>query len=129
MKSLSQDSILHERFADILQLGDQLCGEKLKDTIFRRSTLFYSLFAAAYDLQYGFGAGAETLARKVDKATLPKVTQDLMDLSAAVDQANLTTANEKRFYDAARSSTDKLPERTIRHEILTEMIKPAFVRR
>jgi len=116
---------IEPRFAETLQFCERIVGGDLSVTIFRRPAIFYSLFAAAYDLRHGFQSGADAPVRMIVEAQTPIVQDGLLRLSEAI-------ANDERegeygdFYLAARQSTDKLPQRTVRHERIVNILQPIF---
>jgi hypothetical protein len=120
-----QFEYIRPRFGECLQLCERLVGGDLSPTIFSRSTLFYSLYAAVYSCRYGFGAGPDAHAHVLVEDQLPVVQDGLVRLSQAIE-ADVREEEIAEFYLASRQSTDKLPQRTTRHVVLTQIITPAF---
>jgi|SRR6267154_234823 len=117
---------VRDQFAHTLQWADDLLGGEIAGTIFRRTSLFYSLYAAVYDLAYGLGQNRIVPLRRVVADGILGARQNLVALSEALESRELM--NEWiPFYEATRQSTDKLPQRQARHQLLSQMITPAFV--
>jgi hypothetical protein len=114
-------------FAAALQLCEDLFGGDISATAFRRPPLFYSIYAAVYDVGLGFGnIGGDLPQLGSQEAALG--TRDLLiSLSESLD-ANQRPDEWAEFYEATRQSTDKLPQRQARHKVLVELIRPAFQR-
>jgi hypothetical protein len=113
------------RFAEGLQVCEQMVGGDLSATIFSRSALFYSLYAAVHFLRYGFGSGPEVHASELNVDRIPLVQDGLIRLSQSIEEDE-REGEFAEFYLAARQSTDKLPQRRVRHEWLCRILAPAF---
>jgi|SRR5882724_92180 len=120
-----QFAFLQPRFADTLELSANFVGGDLSATIFSRSSLLYSLFAVIYSMRYGFGSGADVRARDMNGDRIPTVQDALIRLSQAVETDD-RPPEYAEFYLASRQSTDKLPQRTTRHNLLRQLVAPAF---
>jgi len=120
-----QAAYVRPRFAENLQMCERLVGGDLSATIFSRSALLYSLYAAIYSLRYGFEAGPELHGHDVILDQLPLVQDGLIRLSQSIE-ADQREGEFAEFYLAARQSTDKLPQRTVRHQLLRQILAPVF---
>ena len=121
-----QENFLAKQFNHILIQIEDVIGADIERTEFRRVPLFYSLFTAIYDIAFGFGCNLEVPVKKLSDqriATINASLQELSDVVAARD-------NEGRFgafVRATTSSTDKLPQRRLRHEFLKKLVEDSFV--
>jgi Protein of unknown function DUF262 len=113
------------RFAEILQMCQRILGDILPETIYRRPAIFYSLFSAVYDLRYGFGVDQANAARALVPDQIANVQDRLLRLSGAISEGQ-RDGEFAEFYLAARLSTDKLPQRTIRHNTIRHILEPIF---
>lgn len=118
------------QFALTLDACDELLGEAIPTTIFRRVPLFYSLFCAVYDCYFGFGSKEVNKPRLTQARNLMTVRESLLDLSGAVMDKMVhyqdLRPDYSDFYRTTLQSTDKLPERLRRHQILVRMLAPVF---
>lgn len=120
-----QIAFLKPRFAETLQICQELVGGDLSGTIFQRSSLFYSLYIAVYDCMYGLEA-QENATQKIATLDGRLTAQNrLVGLSQAIED-EVGRLDYLQFYEATRQSTDKLSQRRTRHLVLTEIIAPAF---
>jgi hypothetical protein len=122
-----QFAFVGPRFSATLQSCERFLGGDVGETAFQRNSIFYSLFAALYDLTYGLGAGPDAQTHEVNEEALLGVRDRLIDLSEALQNNNVReNPAYLAFYEATRQSTDKLPQRTARHQVLRDMLAPAF---
>lgn len=121
---LPNASLYEERFAETLEHCKIILADNIKEYEFRRMPLFYSIFVAIYDLRYGLksekGDGKELILDN-----LPEVQSELIKINSTISEDDLYEEYEE-FRDASKSSTDKLPNRTKRHEILKEVMNSAY---
>jgi len=126
-----QFEYLEQRFSNTLGLCKIILDENISESEFQRMPLFYSLFCAIYDLQYGFGADETATARIFDRTHIESVQQTIFQLSQIVGNENDDTIERtpafSTFLTATKSSTDKITNRTTRHNILKNIISPLFV--
>jgi hypothetical protein len=141
-----------ERFNDVLKHIDMFFGETLKETEYRRPPIFYSLFSALYDILYGLPPNRHDVDGNdyrpvLNRDALDMVKNDLMEINDALigntddedeedfdaeitDNKDVDTdtipEKYKEFVTASLSSTDKLVNRTIRHNILKDLISVCF---
>jgi hypothetical protein len=120
-----QYTYINTRFAEMLQLCERLLGGDIAGTEFKRASLFYSLFVAAYETTYGLKAGDEATMRTEQLDAFTEAQEKLIDLSEAVS-GEARPAEYATFYDATRQSTDKIQQRQIRHDTLVAILRPCF---
>lgn len=125
-ESFPQMEYLEERFAEILQLTETLLNGNLKNMEFRRPPLFYSLFAALYDCKYGFGSTDEVLGKEFDPEQQEEVKMELFKINQTITE-EMVFEEYEQFATASRSSTDKLQNRGIRHNVLTNVLRESFI--
>lgn len=121
----SQARFLRPRFAETLQICQDLMGGDLSGTLFQRSSIFYSYYMAVYDCTYGVSSNAAALPKSSTEEGRLAAQNRLIALSEAMEDDE----NRKeylQFYEATRQSTDKLSQRLTRHALLVGMIAPAF---
>lgn len=125
-EAFAQAALVTERFAETLQMCDDLLGGQIAGTIFRRTSLFYSLFAATYDLAFGLGQTGPRLRGLAGPEGTLQARNSLIELSEQLGEDG-QPQEWLAFYEATRQSTDKLPQRQARHELLLALLRPAFV--
>jgi hypothetical protein len=120
-----QFTYIGPRFADCLGFCQKVMGGDIGATEFRRLSLFYSLFAAAYDLTYGFQSQMRVKAKRESKVGLLRAQDQLLRLNEALsdDRKAVEVAD---FYAATRQSTDKIQQRTIRDKTIRQILGPCF---
>jgi hypothetical protein len=113
------------RFAETLQLCERLLSNNIAGTEFKRTSLFYSLFVAAYEATYGLKSDGHSAKRTEQPDAITGAQQKLIELSEAIsDEAR--PAEYTTFYDATRQSTDKIQQRQTRHDVLVAILRPCF---
>ena len=116
---------IREKFANTLQLCEDILGGMISGTAFRRTSLFYSLFASVYNSAYGIGTEVNEGKKLCGDDKLLNARQQLITLNEVLESGG--KADEwKEFYEATRQSTDKLAQRQARHKKLNQVIEPAF---
>jgi len=131
----SQFSYLEDRFSDILGLINIILDNNITEYEFKRMPIFFTLFCVIYDLKYGFKTENNITPKTFINNDLEAVQQTLYQLSQLIsgqddddDENTIEITNEfSQFINATKSSTDKLANRIIRHNLLTEIISPLFV--
>lgn len=123
--SFPQAEWLRPRFADTAQACEDLLGGNLGATAFRLTSLFYTLFCAVYDVTYGLGSGADTPRRMFSLEGALRAQDELIALSEGLAAGDVAT-ELGGFYEATRQSTDKLPQRRARHEVVREIVARAI---
>ena len=112
---------LKEKFSAITKKIDDVLGETIKSTIYRKSNLFYSLFSALYDLIFGMERGNEPNRVDIPERSYSLIVDQLIFLS---DQAEAEIPDSKyvEFKLACTGHLDNLRERTIRHKFIKNAI-------
>ena len=130
----SQFSYLEERFSSTLENCKIILDNNICESEFKRMPLFFSLFGAAYDLQYGFKSDDTITIKHFDQTNIEAVQQTLYQLSQIIagqesgeENTIEMTAEFSQFLTSTKSSTDKITNRTTRHTILKEILTPLFV--
>jgi hypothetical protein len=116
---------LAERYADILAFCERLLNEDISATEFQKVSLFYSLYAAVYDLKYGFGSDGNTPERNENTNGFEIAQQNIFSLNEALTQEQVPE-EQAVFYEATRQSTDKINQRSVRHDYLKALLRPCF---
>lgn len=109
----------------VLSLVQQVVGIDIENTEFSRVPLFYSLYTSLHDSAFGFGYESATPIRSLNEDSLAEVNDALQALSDSVAERD-TDGRFGEFVRATLSSTDKLPQRQLRHRALKELVSPAF---
>ncbi|MEP7164567.1 MAG: DUF262 domain-containing protein [Ferruginibacter sp.] len=144
-----------KRFDDVINHVNKLLGEDLKNMEFRRPPIFYSLFGAIYDTLYGLPPNEHDEGEKDFRPVLhleaaDMVKQELLELNDAVLNWGKPSSEENddddeeedsppevghntdipeeyaEFIKASTSSTDKLPQRKIRHKVIKDILSVCF---
>ncbi|OXB06712.1 DUF262 domain-containing protein [Flavobacterium pectinovorum] len=117
--------ILEERFAQTLEECKILLDDNIKELEFKRMPLFYSVFTALYDLKYGFGDLEANTGNEMNLENLADVQTELYKINSTITGDDEYEEYEG-FKNASTSSTDKMTNRTYRHGILKEIIRPIY---
>lgn len=113
------------RFAEILELCERLLDGEIAGTVFKRSSLFYSLFCAVYDHRYGLTSQDGAPLKGLTEDGLVEARGRLIELSEGLGGEEIPEEFGD-FYEATRQSTDKLSQRQSRHALLEQLLGPAF---
>jgi len=114
-----------QNFAATLELTERCLGVAIEETEFRRPALFYSLFAAVYDVAFGFGYPATRQPNGFNENAAPAIRDGLQALSDAI-AAEETPAKYVAFVAATLRSTDKIAQRTSRDAVIRPLVAAAF---
>lgn len=115
---------LATRFKNISEELEVLAQDEFPNMELRRPPLFYSLFMAVYDITYGLGSPLDGRSIDLNSTIDASAAHDvLFELDAALQKDEVYTTKYDEFVRACSSSTDKIPQRTIRHRIMTELLK------
>ena len=99
-----RDEIEH-RFHTVMDTIDDKLGSKVVSSLFRQKTLFYGLFVAVYDLQFGLGSPLDpTKTRILSDASINKVI-------SAGEKIRAHAAPDKVMQSVTRRTTNEI-ERT-----------------
>ena len=117
-----QEGGMKERFERLIDTISEIFGDSLIEYQFRKSTLFYSLFCALYDLTYGFPK-TETPNVQIRTEVYNAVRRALSTLEKELISEEPSSAYYE-FVDASnRHTTDQL-RRLIRHRtIIGEIVR------
>jgi hypothetical protein len=111
------------RFRSVVDVINEACPEGLADTEFRRTPLFYSLFAAVAHRLYGVGRVSLDTPKtpKLTKMELEQLQGTVVDLSRVVEVARESgepPAGFLNFVNACLRQTDNLKPRQTRVETI-----------
>jgi hypothetical protein len=117
-----------ERFRKTIDLINETLGEVIKETPFKRSPIFYSLFCAVYHRVYGLPELDIATPKKplsdIERERLKSAVARLSDLLAQFDEnENDIPLAQRRFAIACSKQTDNIEPRKIR---CTTIYKTAF---
>ncbi|HEY3960127.1 MAG TPA: DUF262 domain-containing protein [Solirubrobacteraceae bacterium] len=103
-------------FRGTIDLLDGIFGDSLKDTEFRRTPLFYSLFLVFYDAQYGLPGSTH------DRRSITRRDRSALEDALLTLDEQLTLEEPRaaylRFREASARQTDNLRPRQTRHEVI-----------
>jgi len=123
---LPHSKLIESRFAKTLEDCKSILDSNIKEYEFRRMPLFYTLFVATYDLKYTLGnTNKKTRGKKLKSDLLAKVQTDLIKINTTVSGDDFYKEFET-FYSASKSSTDKINNRTIRHNTLKNILNSVY---
>ncbi len=118
--------LLGDRFAQTLEECKIILDDNIKEFEFRRMPLFYSLFTAIYDLKYGLlDFDDANQGKELDLEQLAEVQTELYKINSTINGEEEYDEYEA-FKNASKSSTDKITNRTYRHQLLSEIIEPIY---
>lgn len=117
-----QEEVLKERFEKLIDTIAAIYGDSLSVSQFAKSTLFYSLFCALYDLNYGL------LRKETPSVPTTRETYDAIRRALSVLEKELTAKEPSPAYydfvDASSRHTTDQSSRLIRHRtIVSEILK------
>lgn len=117
-----QEDMVQERFEKLIDTIAEIFGDKLIESPFRSTTLFYSLFCALYDLIYGFPQ-TDTKVIQIKSGKYEAIRTALSRLEIQIDSGKPTNAYYD-FVDASSRHTTDQSRRLIRHRtIIDEIVK------
>jgi len=116
-----------DRFKRCIDAIAEIYSDKLIGSPFRRTTLFYSLFCAIYDIIYGF-PGSDTPNFSINERMLITVRRSLSILE---EQLTSKEPSPKyfEFIDASTRHTTDQTRRQIRHRVIVKEILKKLNRR
>lgn len=94
---------MQARIDRVFQILNSVTAETIRDTIFSRSPIFFSLFLA--------------LDSKT-KVNEKKLSQNLIDIDATFNDVSIQNKTDAEFYSACTASTQRIANRNIRHKYL-----------
>lgn len=106
-ETFDQEEVIQKRFDRIFGFLGSLSAQTIKDTIFSRSPIFFSLFLV--------------LDQK-KKISIKKLEQALIDVDAIFNDVEAQGEEDKAFYAACTASTQRIKNRKERHDYLSKMI-------
>jgi hypothetical protein len=118
-----------EEFKTVIDILTNCLGDALRDSIFGRRVLFYSLFCAFYHIMYGIpntpevGPGGKN--RQLPPSRLQKIRDSLIGLSRKY-KSELEDQDITRFIAASQKATGEREQRIIRVKIIIECIQKAI---
>lgn len=117
-----QEDMVQERFEKLIDIIAEIFVNKLMESPFRSTTLFYSLFCALYDLIYGF-PNTETKVVKIKSEKYEAIRKALSRLEKQLSSEK-PTGVYFNFVDASSRHTTDQSRRLIRHRtIVGEIMK------
>jgi hypothetical protein len=99
---------LSRHFDDTMVFIDNVFGESLRQSAFRRIHLFYSLFTAVYHLLFGLPV-LDADRREVTATEYPRIRSRLESVDTILDvddPANLSAPDRRFLEDSRRATTD-----------------------
>ena len=106
-ETFDQEEVIQKRFDRVFGFLGSLSAQTIKDTIFSRSPIFFSLFLV--------------LDQK-KKISIKKLEQALIDVDAIFNDVEAQGEEDKAFYAACTASTQRIKNRKERHDYLSKMI-------
>lgn len=98
---------LQARINKVFRILGAVDTETIRDTIFSRSPIFFSLFIALDSMT---------------KVNEKKLSQILIDIDATFNDASIQNKSDTEFYNACTASTQRIVNRKIRHKYLVSHI-------
>jgi hypothetical protein len=117
--------LIENRFAITLEECKIILDGNIKEMEFKRAPLFYSLFIAVYDLKFGLKTTSGE-GKEINNENLANVQTELYNINSTVSSEE-EYDEYLAFSHASKSSTDKLANRQLRHDLLLEVINPLYV--
>ena len=125
-----EKSLIVERFKLCMDLIGEITENRLRDSKFSSSHLFYSIYCAIYDFLYGLPESS-TEQVTFDAETVARVRATLWDIDALFEQEyEFLRDIDLRFVEASTRRTTDLSARRIRHQYLvTRLVRDIKSRR
>ena len=121
-----QEQVVKERFERLIDTIADIYGDSLAVSPFAKSTLFYSLFCALYDLAYGFPK-TDTRNVPITRETYDAIRRALARLEKELNSKEPSQAYYEFVDASSRHTTDQssrlVRHRTIVNEILKELLE------
>lgn len=121
---LPHSDSIESRFAETLEDCKTILDDNIKELEFRRMPLFYSFFVAVYDLKFGL-TQFENKGKELQVDNIPTALTELYKINSTINEEE-EYDEYKEFKNASKSSTDKITNRTIRHNLLKQVLNPLF---
>lgn len=106
-EAFAQEEDIQKRFDRVFEILGALKTPTIKDTIFSRSPIFFSLFL---------------VLDKKKKISIKKLEQALIDVDAIFNDVKAQNDEDKTFHAACTASTQRIKNRKERHDYLAKMI-------
>lgn len=119
-----QEEKIVRQFEKCIDIIAEIYEDRLIESTFRRTTMFYSLFCAIYDLLYGLpGSNTQNVQIKTDmykpiRKALLKLEEELSKKEPSPEYFEFSDASKRHTTDLSRR---KLRYQTILNEILKEL--------
>ena len=124
-----KDRVIKE-FQGVIDSIGRCLGDSLKDTIFRRRVLFYSLFCSFYHVMYGIPSTPELIQserpRHLAQDVSLKIKDSLLALSSRY-KAPSPPSDIQEFLAATQKATGERDQRILRINTIVKYIQKAFV--
>lgn len=109
---------IRTKFMNIMNIIEDLYGETIKNTSFKRRVLFYSLFLVIYDIYYGLKKqkGPYEISKNMNDS------KHVLTLLSKKLKAKEIDPRYSLFIDSCRSQLDNIGPRIIRHNTILKEI-------
>ncbi|MCP6717996.1 MAG: DUF262 domain-containing protein [Patescibacteria group bacterium] len=108
------------RFKKCIDMIARIFGDSLAKSKFRKTTLFYSLFCAIYDITYGFPKSTTPRVQiKTNKYRAIRKALSILEKELVVEEPS---SKYLKFIDASTRHTTDLSRRRIRHKTIIREI-------
>lgn len=121
---LPNSELIEERFAQTLEDCKSILDDNIKELEFKRMPLFYSFFVAVYDSKFGL-TEFENEAKELIIDNIPSVLTEIYKINSTISEED-EYEDYKEFKNASKSSTDKITNRTVRHNLLKRVLNPLY---
>lgn len=115
-----QEKLVIKRFKKCIDLIAEIFGDSLSESQFRKATLFYSLFCALYDIEFGL-PNSNIPNFKIQKRTYESIRKALSKLEKELT-ADEPSPRYFKFVDASTRHTTDQSRRLIRHKTILNAI-------
>lgn len=121
---------LQRKFELVMEVVNRLFGNNIRNTQFRRSHLFYTLFTSIYHIMYGLNGynDHEPAMHEIDDVIIARMRMRLDNIEnifmfAEENRIAELTAEEQRFLDYSRRATTDQSKRQARTEYLVNLLR------
>lgn len=117
---------LSDQFHVVITCIQEILGDDVASTNFRRRMLFYSLFCVIFDLLYGLPEQTPPQAIEIPTTSYSSIHENLLEVSEQLD-LDTPDSSYSSFIEACSRQTDNIRPRQQRHDTIKEIVLQAMM--
>lgn len=114
---------LESRFDEVISLVNQIFGDTLKKSYYRKPALFYSLFLALYNIKYDIKDLNNMNHKIIDEKSISKIKTCLDRIEEIIESENLNKEQQEFVTSISRATSDTDSRKTRTQFIINEINK------